>query len=123
MSTRTLGSWLSRAAAAALLAASLVTAATPASAGIGATAKEAGLGLAAGTCTVLYLPFKAAVSATGFFVGGMAWLVTGGERRPAFTIMERTAGGDWLVTQEHLQGERRFYVLADAQHTPVAKRD
>jgi hypothetical protein len=90
---------------------------------IGAVAEEAGLGLAAGTTTVLYLPAKVFVAATGALVSGATWAVTGGDREPALEILERTGGGDWIVTQQHLRGDRRFYVLARDTHEDVAQRD
>ena len=123
MSTTHLASRSSRAAA--WLVAVALLLATPASAetNVGDAAADAGLGLAAGTCTVLYLPLKTFIAANGFLVGAAAWAVTGGDRRPALTILERTAGGDWLVTQQHLRGDRRFYVLADANRQPVARND
>ena len=110
-------------AAAGLVAVALLLA-TPASAeNVGDAAADAGLGLAAGACTVLYIPVKTFIAANGFLIGGAAWAVTGGDRRPALTILERTAGGDWLVTQDHLRGDRRFYVLADSDRQPVARND
>jgi hypothetical protein len=63
------------------------------------------------------------VSATGLLVGAGAWAFTGGEREPALEIVERTAGGDWLVTQQHLEGEDRLYVLARDDDASVARRD
>jgi hypothetical protein len=77
----------------------------------GDIAREAGLGIAAATCTVGYAPLKVAIAASGLVVGGTAWLVTGGSRYPAYTIMERTAGGDWVITQAHLVGDRHFSML------------
>ena len=110
-------------AAACVLAGALLLAAAPASAttNIGDAAENAGLGLAAGTCTVLYLPFKAFIAANGFLIGGAAWALTGGDREPAMTILDRTAGGDWLVTQQHLRGDRPFYVLAQEPRAPIAR--
>ena len=86
-------------------------------------ADEAGLGLAAASCTILYAPIKVFVSATGFLVGGTAWAVTGGDREPALEILERTGGGDWIVTQQHLRGDRPFYVLARDSGDDIAQRE
>lgn len=111
-------------AAAGVLAGALLLASTPASATtVGDAAENAGLGLAAGACTVLYLPLKTFIAANGFFIGGAAWAVTGGDREPALTILDRTAGGDWLVTQQHLRGDRPLYVLAQEPRAPVARSD
>ena len=88
----------------------------------GRSAKNAGLGLAAGALTFAYAPFKALVAGTGFLVGGAAWAVTGGDTEPAHEIFRRTAGGDWLVTQEHLQGTRDFSILAPPARSVAERR-
>ena len=90
---------------------------------IGDVAEDAGLGLAAATCTALYLPLKVLVSSTGLLVGAAAWAVTGGDREPALDILERSGQGDWIVTQQHLRGDRRFYVFARDTHEDVARHD
>ena len=112
-------------AAAWLVAAALLLAGSSASAGsrTGEGAEEVGLGLAAGTCTALYLPAKVFVAATGFLTSAAAWAVTGGDREPALEILERTGGGDWIVTQQHLRGDRHFYVLARDTRPDVARHD
>jgi hypothetical protein len=94
------------------LAALLLAAPASAESRVGNVAEQVGLGVAAGTCTVLYLPAKVLVAATGGLVSLATWGVTGGEREPALDILEATGGGDWLVTEQHLRGDRRFYVFA-----------
>jgi hypothetical protein len=94
------------------LAALLLAAPASAESRVGNVAEEVGLGVAAGTCTVLYLPAKVFVAATGGLVSLATWGLTGGEREPALDILEATGGGDWLVTEEHIRGDQRFYVLA-----------
>jgi hypothetical protein len=79
---------------------------------VGRVAEEVGLGLAAGTCTVFYLPAKVFVAATGGLVSLAAWGLTGGASEPALDILEASGGGDWLVAESHLRGDRRFYVFA-----------
>jgi len=111
--------------AAALVAAGLLLFGSPALAAespVRSAADEAGLGLAAGTCTALYVPFKAFVAVSGFMIGGAAWAVTGGEEQPALSILQRTGGGDWIVTQQHLKGQRHFYVLARTDEERVAEQ-
>lgn len=111
--------------AACLVAGALLLASQPAAAAsrTSEVAEEAGLGLAAATCTALYLPIKVLVSSTGLLVGAAAWAVTGGDREPALDILERSGRGDWIVTQQHLRGDRHFYVFARDTHEDVARRD
>jgi hypothetical protein len=101
-----------RIAAGVALAAALIAAPASARSRVGRVAEEAGLGLAAGTCTALYLPGKVLVASTGALVGLAAWGLTGGKSEPALDILESTGRGDWLVTQDHLRGDKRFYVFA-----------
>lgn len=74
-------------------------------------ARDAGLGLGAAACTAIYAPIKIFIGGSGIIVAASAWALTGGQRDPAMTIAERTLGGDWIVTQQHLRGERDFTVL------------
>ena len=101
-----------RAAAGLALAAALIAAPASAESRVGRVAEQVGLGLAAGTCTALYLPAKVFVAATGALVGLTAWGITGGQSEPALDILESSGGGDWLVTEDHLRGDERFYVFA-----------
>jgi len=108
-----------------LVAGALLLASAPASAEsrFRHAANEAALGAAAAGCTALYFPIKLAIGATGALVGGAAWVVTGGENEPALEIVERTGGGDWIVTQSHLRGDRRFSVLEPESDREVARRN
>jgi hypothetical protein len=101
-----------RAAAGLALAAALVAAPASAQSRVGRVAEEVGLGLGSATLTALYLPAKVFVSATGALVALSAWGITGGQREPALDILEASGGGDWLVAEQHLRGDRRFYVFA-----------
>jgi hypothetical protein len=94
------------------LAAALLAAPASAQSRVGQVAEDVGLGLAAATCTAFYLPAKVFVSSTGGLVALTAWGITGGQREPALDVLEATGGGDWLVTEQHLRGDRPFYVFA-----------
>jgi hypothetical protein len=83
-------------------------------------ARDAGLGLGAAACTAIYAPVKTFIGGSGIIVAASAWALTGGQRDPAMTIAERTLGGDWIVTQQHLRGERDFTVLG-RDHEGLAK--
>jgi hypothetical protein len=95
-----------------VLAAAPLAAPASAESRVGRVAEEVGLGLAAATCTALYLPAKVFVAANGALIGLAAWGLTGGQSEPALDILEASGGGDWLVAEQHLRGDRRFYVFA-----------
>ena len=98
----------------------LAAAPAPAESRLVHIAREAGLGLGAAACTALYAPLKTFIGGSGIIVAASAWALTGGQRDPAMTIAERTLGGDWIVTQQHLRGERDFDVLGP-EHRRVAE--
>jgi len=65
-------------------------------------------GAGAMLCTVVYSPLKLAYAASGLVVGGMAWVWSFGSRRVTRPIFTAALRGDYVVTPEHLTGERRL---------------
>ena len=65
----------------------------------------AGMGAAAMLTTLVYGPVKLAYAATGGVVGGLAWLLTGGNNDVALPIIESAVYGDYYVTPAQLSGE------------------
>ncbi len=94
---------LGRIVAAATLAASL-GAATPARAL--SQGEEAGFALLAAWANLLYVPAKIVVSAVSLPVGALAGWASGGNTRSAYAVWVPTVGGDWFLTNEHLEGSR-----------------
>jgi hypothetical protein len=111
-------------ALATLITALVLGAATPAAAGsrLEEAANRGWLGLAAVTCSTVYAPLKVFIGGSGLIVAGSAWVFTGSAREPALTIFERTLGGDWLITPDHLSGDRDFSVLGRSHARRVARR-
>jgi hypothetical protein len=90
----------------------------------GGNTSSAGMQAAAGFSTLLYLPFKAAFAICGGVVGGLAYAFSGGNEKAAQSIWTTTMYGTYILTPDHLNGNRpiRFLGVADteesAQETP-----
>ena len=67
---------------------------------------EAGLGVASVAASLVYSPAKLLFAGGGGVVAGMAYLYTGGDGETARKILESAMRGDYLITPEHLTGER-----------------
>ncbi len=88
-----------------LLAVALSLAPMASRADDGESLEEAGMGAAAMLTTLVYGPVKLAYAATGGVVGGLAWLLTGGNSEVAVSILEPAVYGDYYVTPGVLRGE------------------
>jgi hypothetical protein len=65
-------------------------------------------GVGAMFCTLVYSPLKIAYAASGMVVGGMAWVWSFGSPRVTRPIFTAALRGDYVVTPEHLTGERQL---------------
>jgi hypothetical protein len=84
------------------------------------TATGAGMQAASAASTILYFPFKAAFAIGGGIVGGLAYAFSGGSEQTAKNIWIPSMYGTYLITPEHLTGDRavRFLgVAADSERT------
>jgi hypothetical protein len=98
------------------------TAAPPSSASTeGGSASSAGMQAAAGFSTLLYLPFKAAFAIGGGIVGGLTYVFSGFDESSAKKVWNTTLYGTYIITPEHLQGDRpiRFLGVADSNDAPA----
>ena len=85
------------------------------------TASGAGMGAASAAATILYFPFKAAFAIGGGIVGGLAYVFSGFSESTAKSIWVPSMYGTYLITPEHLSGDRpvRFLgVEADSEGMP-----
>lgn len=91
------------------------TAPPPVAASEGGTASSAGMQAAAGFSTLLYLPFKAAFAIGGGIVGGLTYLFSGLDENSAKRVWNTTLYGTYIITPEHLQGDKpiRFLGVPD----------
>jgi len=82
----------------------------------GGTASSAGMQAAAAVSTILYFPFKAAFAIGGGIVGGLAYAFSGGNEQAAKSIWDTSLRGTYVITPDHLQGDRpiRFLGVADS---------
>ena len=80
----------------------------------------AGMQAGAAVSTILYFPFKAAFAIGGGIVGGLAYLFSGLNEQTAKSIWVPSMYGTYVITPEHLSGDRsvRFLGVA-AENDPV----
>jgi hypothetical protein len=93
----------------------------PSSDSEGGNPSSAGMQAAAGISTLLYFPFKAAFAIGGAIVGGLAYAFSGGNEQAAKSIWNTSLNGTYVITPEHLRGDRpiRFLGVADTSDTPA----
>lgn len=87
----------------------------------GGNASSAGMGAAAGVSTLLYLPLKAAFAVGGGIVGGLAYAFSGGNENAAKSIWTTSLYGTYIITPDHLRGDRPIRFLGVAEPDPTAQ--
>ncbi|MEP6960034.1 MAG: hypothetical protein ABI980_15005 [Nitrospirota bacterium] len=87
----------------------------------GGNASSAGMQAAAGFSTLLYLPLKVAFAIGGGIVGGLAYAFSGGNEHAAKSIWDTSLYGTYIITPDHLQGNRpiRFLGVVDPNDAPA----
>ena len=88
----------------------------------GSDASSTGMQVAAGVSTLLYFPLKAAFAISGGIVGGLAYAFSGGNEQAAKSIWTTSLYGTYIITPDHLQGNRpiRFLGVADSNDAPAS---
>jgi hypothetical protein len=88
----------------------------------GGDTSSAGMQVAAGASTLLYFPLKAAFAISGGIVGGLAYAFSGGNEQVAKSIWTTSLYGTYIITPDHLQGNRpiRFLGVADSNDAPTS---
>ena len=98
------------------------SAAPPSSASTeGGTPSDAGMLAMAGLSTLLYFPLKAVFAISGGIVGGLTYVFTGGDEHAAKSVWNTTLYGTYIITPDHIQGNRpiRFLGVADSNDAPA----
>ena len=87
------------------------------------TASGAGMGAASALSTILYFPFKGAFAIGGGIVGGLAYVFSGGSEQTAMNIWIPSVYGTYVITPDHLTGDRpvRFLGVAHESEYAVAE--
>ena len=74
---------------------------------------EISLGLASGICTLGYTPLKIVWAVTGSGVAGLVYLFSAGNTNVSSTVLRLSAGGDYVVTPDHLKGVRLLRLIGN----------
>lgn len=87
----------------------------------GGDTSSAGMQVAAGASTLLYFPLKAAFAICGGIVGGLTYIFSGGNENAAKGVWATSLYGTYIITPDHLQGNRpiRFLGVADSNDAPA----
>jgi hypothetical protein len=92
-----------------LLAAALCLHLVPARAGADQSpGMGALLGVSSGLCTLAYTPVKISYAGSGLVVSGLVYLWSAGDAGRAGRLAKVVLGGDYVITPNHLKGERRL---------------
>ena len=97
------------------------SAAPPSSESIeGGTSSSAGMQVAAGFSNFLYFPAKLVLAISGGVVGGLTYVFSGGNEQAAKSVWTTSLYGTYILTPDHLQGNRpiRFLGVADSNDAP-----
>lgn len=84
------------------------------------TASGAGMQVASALSTIVYFPFKAAFAIGGGIVGGLAYAFSGASEQTAKNIWIPSMYGTYVITPEHLSGDKPVRFLGVAAEEPVA---
>ena len=82
----------------------------------GGTTSDAGWGVLAGLSSLVYFPVKAAFAIGGAIVGGLTYAFSGLDEKAAKPVWQTSMYGTYLITPDHLQGNRpvRFLGVVDS---------
>lgn len=70
--------------------------------------RDAGIGLATVVANIFYMPAKVGYAAVGGLTGGLTYALTGGNLDAAEKVWVASAGGDYVLSPNHLQGHERI---------------
>ncbi|MBI1987596.1 MAG: hypothetical protein HYS70_04545 [Nitrospinae bacterium] len=79
------------------------------------TAAEVGLGAGSALLTLVYGPVKIGYCLLGTITGGMAYVVTAGNREVALRIIEPAVRGTYVITPAILTGEEDWHFVGPSR--------
>ena len=82
----------------------------------GGSTSSAGMQVASGFSTLLYLPLKLAFAISGGIVGGLTYVFSGLNEKAAKPVWETSMYGTYIITPDHLRGDKpiRFLGVVDS---------
>lgn len=89
----------------------------------GETGREGGLGAAAALTTLIYGPVKLIYATGGLIISGFAWAFTGGDSEVAERVLTRSLRGTYVLTPEHLTGEREVVFIGRTVEEPSGQAE
>jgi len=92
----------------ALLACLILLGMGPGEASAQSAGAEAGYGILAGVCSLVYAPVKVIYALGGGLVGGLAWVFSAGDNDVARAVVTPAVRGDYVVTPSILRGEEEL---------------
>lgn len=118
----------SRAIVALALSTALVALPVISSAAEPSTGANLGYGVGSVLASVVYSPAKLTYAGLGILTAGMGFILSGGSADAAANIISPAIRGDYVVTPEHLRGEKPLvfvghYRLAEPPFTASAPAD
>ena len=81
--------------------------------------EETGWRVGSVVATALYAPAKVLYAATGVVAGGLGWGISGGNREAMEAVMTPALQGDYVITPEHLRGEREVEFVGAGPDAPA----
>lgn len=75
--------------------------------------KKFGVGMGSGILSLMYTPVKLGVSMAGGIVGGLAYPLSGMNANVSKTIWKKALGGNYVISDEVLRGEKRLELFID----------
>ena len=85
-----------------------------------ASPQGAGLQAASWVLTIPYGAVKTAYAIGGGIVGGLAWVVTGGNVEVAKSVWIPSMTGDYVVQPQHLTGGKTLYFVGRSSDEPAS---
>jgi hypothetical protein len=82
------------------------------------TASEAGFGALAAVTSLVYAPVKIVYAVGGVVVGGLGWVLSGGDNQVATAVITPAVRGDYVVTPSILRGERSLEFIGEIPESP-----
>jgi hypothetical protein len=87
------------------------------------TASGVGMQVTSAVATILYVPLKIAFAIGGGIVGGLAYVFSGGSESTAKSIWIPSMYGTYLITPEHLAGDKPVRFLGVAAESNGSQPD